>query len=446
MLRFVFVLTIILGCAAPRHVRDPRSYDTAALNAMIDGLMLEMSGDYLGAIDHYSDAVHRDSASPTLLTTLARGYFAIGDLDKSYTLAQAALARDGNDLSAMECLADVQIQWRRYELAAETLRQILERDPSFTDARYRLITLLEYQGRSIEAAEQYEALLAIIGPHTPLALKLSEIYIKAKLYAKAVAALKKSGAAESQDIQLLDALGQAHALNGDMRNAFDVYQKIAILNPGQPLVQVRLGSLALQIGEFRKSIEYFKEAEKSFPNSMEIKRSIGFAYSQMKADSEAIVYLESAVAGNGKDIFSWSLLANLYQNAGNFVKSDYAYDRCLALDPSNDLILNNYSYSLATRSLHLDRALRMIELALKKAPRNSHYLDTIGWIYFQMKQYDRALKYVKDSWEINSTSWEVADHLGDIYAQLRKHDTARLFWQKALDLNPSRTEILEKMK
>lgn len=446
MFRYLPWILITLGCAGPRHVQEPHAYDAAALNALVDGLMLEMSGDYLGAIDHYSDAVHRDSASPTLLTTLARGYFAIGELDRSYAMAQAALARDDDDLSAMECLADVQIQWRRYELAAETLRKILDRDPTFTDARYRLITLLEYQGRSLEAAEQYEALLSVIGPHEPLALKLSEIYIKAKLYVKAIAVLKKSGAAESQDVQLLDALGQAYALNGEMKLAFETYQKIAAITPNQPLVLARLGSIALQIGEFQQSVDYFKEAEKTFPNSMEIKRSIGFAYSQMKADSEAIVYLESAVAGNGKDIFSWSILANLYQTAGHYEKSDYAYDRCLALDPSNDLILNNYSYSLATRSLHLDRALRMIELALKKAPRNSHYLDTIGWIYFQMKQYDSALKYVKDSWEINSTSWEVADHLGDIYAQLKKQDTARVFWQKALELDPSQTQILEKMK
>ncbi len=446
MLRLVLFTTCICGCAAPTHLHEKTAYDSGALNALVDGLMMELSGDYLSAVDYYTDAVHRDSISPTLRTTLARGYFAIGELDKSYAIAQSVLSHDANDVAALECLADVQIQWRRYELATETLRKILARDPMYNDARYRLITLLEFQGRSLDAAEEYEALLMSIGPHPPLMLKLSEIYIKAKLYEKAISVLRRSAAGESQDIQLLDALGQAYALNGDLKSAFTVYQKIAALNPDQPLVLVRLGSLALQIGDYARSVEYFTQAEKSFPNSMEIKRSIGFAYSQIKQDSQAIAYLEAAVAVNGKDIFSWSVLANLYQNSGNFEKSDYAFDRCLALDPSNDLILNNYSYSLATRNLHLDRALRMIELALKNAPRNSHYLDTMGWIYYQMKQYDRALKYVKDSWEISSESWEVADHLGDIYKQLKKIETAKLFWQKALELNPSRTEILEKLK
>lgn len=430
-----FLLSV--GCAGTTVVERKGSYDKEALDALVDGLMYELVGDMETATDLYREAARRDSSSVTLMTTLARAYFAIGDVQRSHDVTLAALSRSKDDLAALENLADIQIQWRRYDMATETLIKILTAQPADADIRFRLITLLEYQGRHEDARIQYEELLRTIGPNRQISLKLSEMYVKDKDYAQAIRVLKQASDHQPLDDQILDALGQAYALNGQVDKAVECYEQIIQKNPAQPLVWARLGSLTLQAGEYRKAIQYYGEAEKTFPSSAEIKRLIGFAHHQLSEFEEARSYLELAVRLNPRDIFSWNLLAGLYRRAREWTPSDDAYENCLLLEPNNDLILNNYAYSLAVRGKHLERALQMIERALKKQPNSGHYLDTIGWIYYKLGQHDHALRYVQESFAVQPGSWEVCYHLSEIHQQLGHVEDANRFRERARQLNPN---------
>mgnify|MGYP002516298473 FL=1 len=70
------------------------------------------------------------------------------------------------------------------------------------------------------------------------------------------------------------------------------------------------------------------------------------------------------------------------------------YEKILAIDPYQLLVLNNYAYHLATHGGDLKRAERMSERTIREEPNNPVYLDTYGWILYLQGQRSLALFYL----------------------------------------------------
>jgi tetratricopeptide (TPR) repeat protein len=84
--------------------------------------------------------------------------------------------------------------------------------------------------------------------------------------------------------------------------------------------------------------------------------------------------------------------------------------------------------------------------ALETDPENGAYLDSMGWIYFTMGDYEKALEYIKRAHALNMESVEVATHLGDVYEKLGMKEKAIEVWQEALKLDDDNHELLIRLK
>ena len=125
---------------------------------------------------------------------------------------------------------------------------------------------------------------------------------------------------------------------------------------------------------------------------------------------------------------------------------DSLYELALQLDPQNALINNNYAYSLSERDLQLDRALLMIEIAMTADSSNSSYLDTYGWIFYKLGEYDKAYFYINKAIEIDGEDNAVLlEHLGDALYMQGKKEEAINYWKKALELDSSNETLINKV-
>lgn len=123
----------------------------------------------------------------------------------------------------------------------------------------------------------------------------------------------------------------------------------------------------------------------------------------------------------------------------------YYYELQYKIDSNNAYLLNNYAYSLSKVNKDLDKALMMSEKTLEDSPDNSAYLDTYGWIKFQLKDYETALKYIKKAVEIGGVSAEVYEHLGDTYLKLGNIEKARESYTKSLEMEANRFNLEDKI-
>ncbi len=124
---------------------------------------------------------------------------------------------------------------------------------------------------------------------------------------------------------------------------------------------------------------------------------------------------------------------------------DEAYELALRYDSENDNAMNNYAYNLSVRGENLERAKELALKAIEVAPENAAYLDTVGWVYFKLGDYDRARRFIKASIDTGSASAEVMEHLGDVYEQLDNLDEAQKWWKQAFEKDSTRTHLQEKI-
>ena len=85
--------------------------------------------------------------------------------------------------------------------------------------------------------------------------------------------------------------------------------------------------------------------------------------------------------------------------------------------------MNNLAYLLAETGGDLNEALRLAELALKKAPNQPNYRDTLGWVYTKKKMTDSAIQTLNALVLQEPKNPTYRYHLG--YALLEKGESAR---------------------
>jgi tetratricopeptide (TPR) repeat protein len=86
----------------------------------------------------------------------------------------------------------------------------------------------------------------------------------------------------------------------------------------------------------------------------------------------------------------------------------------------------------------LSRARELIERALKLEPDNDAFLDSMGWVLFQLGDAPGALGYMLKAIEKSEApDATLYDHLGDVYAALKQMDQAREAWEKSVAIEPN---------
>ena len=102
---------------------------------------------------------------------------------------------------------------------------------------------------------------------------------------------------------------------------------------------------------------------------------------------------------------------------------------------------NNYAYSLVEREIKLKRALDLASKAIEIEPNNSSYLDTIGWIYFKLKNFKKAQDYIEKSLRITNDNAVVLEHLGDVMMKINRLTEAKDLYRRALLLDKSNQRL-----
>ncbi len=210
-------------------------------------------------------------------------------------------------------------------------------------------------------------------------------------------------------------------------------------------VPIRVALHYLRSEQYMRAIDLLSRHEEKFPENPEYPFYQGMAWQQFGDNQRAVEEMTRAARIAPDFVDAWVQLGNLYSILLDHAESDAAYERALELAPDNALINNNYAYALSERGVQLERAQRMAESALAGDPDNASYLDTMGWIYFQLGQYERALTYIRRSVDIDPASATVYEHLGDCYAKLGETDKARDSWLRALELEPDRDSTMERL-
>ena len=175
-----------------------------------------------------------------------------------------------------------------------------------------------------------------------------------------------------------------------------------------------------------------------------------FALDELHDTSNSILVLENAIPNvpdPSEKAEIYGTLGDMYFKNQSISKAFKAYEATLALTPNNARVLNNYSYYLALQGKGLAKALEMSTKAVDLEPNNSTYIDTKGWVLFQMKRYDEAREVLRNAIaKSGSTSAVINEHYGDALYKTGNKENAYIYWLKAKEIGGGSDKLEEKLR
>lgn len=263
-------------------------------------------------------------------------------------------------------------------------------------------------GNSQAAIPLFERAVQLEPQHKNAWNDLGLAYLRAGKLDEGIAALRKQLELNPSDEHANEYLGLA--LNRQQRyaEAAAAFRKQIEVNPLDPVAHAALGGILLDQREYAEAVPELEKAAILSPGNADLQLNLGRAYANTGKADAAVAAFEKAVS--------------------------------LSRSPA---ILNEAAFDLAEQKLALDKAQRYAELAIADASATlrsadlvhvtdvaldqvedlAAYWDTLGWIYFQQGDPDRAMPYVRAAWLL-SEDGEAGDHLAQIYQKLGQKDRA----------------------
>jgi Flp pilus assembly protein TadD len=96
------------------------------------------------------------------------------------------------------------------------------------------------------------------------------------------------------------------------------------------------------------------------------------------------------------------------------------------------MTLNYLGYMLADKGARLPEALKLIRKAVDLEPMNGAYLDSLGWAYFKLGEYELAEENLRQAADRDQADPTVHDHLGDLYEKTGRIRLAAAQWELSL--------------
>jgi tetratricopeptide (TPR) repeat protein len=384
-----------------------------------------------------------------------RIYFEQGKVREAIAEGDKLLAAYPDENRFVMAYAEALSQYGKADVAIQKLESYLEVHPDASAVRMLLAGFYQETGQQARSLPLIRAIIE--DPELELNSKL---IVMSTLQTQA----GKDATASDRDFAfgLLNTLLRLHPneprvifLAGDMYAGAE--RKMEALayyrtgrHSGEATYEVYQNLLLLEseLGQFDSLIVHADEALELYPNQGMIYYLQGFAYLRKYDHKKAAYSLEAArkLSSSNATLTAQinAMLGDAYYGAKEYAKSYAAFDAALALNPNDEIVLNNYSYYLALRKEKLDRADRMASQLIREHPDQAAYLDTYAWVLFAQEKYKEAQKVMEKVLTLPGANATHYEHYGDILFKLGRIDDAVKYWNTARTSAGSKSDLLDK--
>jgi tetratricopeptide (TPR) repeat protein len=279
------------------------------------------------------------------------------------------------------------------------------------EALFSLATAMTDE-QSIDVAILYTQLALSIEPKSPVYLTLlGDIYEDMQRYEEAIGAY--------------DAIAPASELksNADIESATNLQRleksKDAVTRLEQLLVRDPSNYDALvTLGNIHRNNEGYAKASEIY--------------------SRAIALLKEPQKENWR-VFYYRGIA--FERQKLWDKAEPDFRKALSLEPEEPLILNYLGYSMIEKKVNLTEALGMVKKAVELKPNDGFIVDSLGWAYYQLGDYEEAVTHLERAVELTPADPIIGEHLGDVYWKVGRKLEAKFQWQHAKDNKPEPDDL-----
>ena len=309
----------------------------------------------------YRTALELDSTLIDARIGLATLSSANKDFDQARTELDHILTNDPDNVKALACAAEINVQEGNIPKALASFERILELKPENNNIRIRQAQLLLATGNGNDAYKKLHHVLQQNPKNTKALIVLANLYMGKKLYAKAIECAQGVVDKNRQNV---------HA-NGVLIKAY-LAQK-----------------------DYDKAIDLIEEMKKIYPKNFDLTVMCALANQELGNVSSAIVLFREATEIKADSLAPYISLGGLYYQNNQLELAISSYEKALSLSPEHPTVSNNLAMLLLETDGGVERALKLAKQLKERYPENPYIDDTLGWAYYHHGDFDKAKKFLK---------------------------------------------------
>lgn len=213
-------------------------------------------------------------------------------------------------------------------------------------------------------------------------------------------------------------LGKLYEVIGDMKNAEMQYQIALQRRPSYAYAIAGQGRIALAVKEYNKAIAYFSRAD-SLISDHSFKEEMADAYEQFGEKDKAISIIKQLIE---------EIKDHSHHDAKQHDHIHYA---------------NLELAALYEKSGDYEEALEHAMIEYKRRPLNIEVNEMLAWIYYNKKEYGKALPHIDAAMKTKSNDPVLLYRAGLIYAKAGNKEKARLILNDAVKTRFTVSESLK---
>jgi tetratricopeptide (TPR) repeat protein len=424
----------------------PEGQRSAKIYAAL-GATYEQQKDYKKAIAAYRQAVSMDKENLDAMRGLAQNLSNDNQIDAALDEYRMIQDADPQDATAALRLAEIYRRQGKFDLAMDNLKKAGALVQDSLEIPYNEALILEAQGKYEDAASVLQKLVAHplpadahAGDKANRALfleRLGNVYREAGRPMLALETFRKivdlGGDEASRGYQdVIDEYRDQKQFAEATKTAQEAVKKI----PDDKGLKLALAQQLADSGKPDESIQIAKAQLKGGPDDRDtyiMLSQINLRLKRWKDAEDAIAQAEKTAARPEEKEYIRFLQGSIFEREKKYEQAEQAFRDVLQQNPSNSMALNYLGYMLADRNTHLEEALTLVKKALDFDPQNYNYIDSLGWVYFKLGNFDQAEENLRKAADKSPNDATIQDHLGELYARTSRFKLAAAHWEHALD-------------
>jgi len=378
------------AAAAPDRGTAYYNYTLAHLYANMAAEGIDSNANIDQAISSYKAAIAADPGSSVVAEELSEFYIQFNRMNQGRTEAEAAIARNPNDVAAHRMLARIYVRLisdpQSQRIDQNMLRRATEEYQKVTDLDPTDVGSLVFLGRLQRAAQDADG---------------------------AGRSFDKALAIEADNEDALVGRAAVYADKGDAESAAKMFERAAQKNPSAESWQ-RLAATYEQMKEFKLAAETIRKGLALNPdNAPDLRKALAQDLLSGGEFEDAITAFEAVADDDPEDAEAWLRISQLRMQLGDLPKAREAASKATAIDPENiEIAFNEVSLLQAEgkprdaiRQLRniLDGTARRIYTAQQGASRIA-LLERLAVMHRMMDQPVEAVAVYREILELDKSA------------------------------------------
>ncbi len=380
------------------------------LNAALDALS---NKDYSSALEEYKKALELNENNIEALKGAGLCTFNLKNNEMAIEYFQKAIEITPDDATSLYYLGSLSVLTERTEDAIAYAKKVIELRPDYFDAYKILFTLyLKNQRHTemIELQKEFEQNNVQSINDDTVHLVIGTMYMSKKQYKEAIEFLKAAHKISPKKEQILNNLGMCYMALKDYDAAINAFNKAIELNPNYHLTYANLATTYQVKGELLLALETYNKALELAPDNL-------------------------------LHLMNVANLSNLLRKYDITIAS---YEQILKLNPELKEIQSSLIGAYVKNKEH-KKAINLIDVALKKTPRNVPLLFRKAKIYTDLNDFVAAKKIYEQILAFKKNSPTIYQAFAILHTKMNDYDNALKYLNKCLTLDNNNAQAHKDM-